>query len=216
MKKSVFIYGAGGHAREVAWLIDSSADMNLKILGFVNDSVVKGTHWPDHRPVMTLAEARKCCPEAEFIIAIGDGSIRRTIAERLVNESVSTPCLVHSSVSVSDRVSLSEGCVICSRCFLSVDISIGAHVHVNAGCAIHHDVVIGEFTTLSPGALVGGNVLIGTGVFIGIGAKIISGDNGAPLVIGDGCVVAAGACVTRSTEPNSMVAGVPAVLKKRW
>jgi acetyltransferase-like isoleucine patch superfamily enzyme len=50
-----------------------------------------------------------------------------------------------------------------------------------------------------------GNVVIGNRCWIGAKATILKG-----VRLGDGCVVAAGAVVTRSVAPNEVVAGVPA------
>ena len=95
-----------------------------------------------------------------------------------------------------------------------MDIALGEHVHVNIGCSVSHDVRIDDFSTLSPGVHVSGHVKIGRDVFIGTGANIINGSAASPLVIGDGALIAAGACVTKSVEAGSLVAGVPAVRKK--
>jgi acetyltransferase-like isoleucine patch superfamily enzyme len=50
-----------------------------------------------------------------------------------------------------------------------------------------------------------GTVVIGNRCWIGAKAIILKG-----VRLGDGCVVAAGAVVTRSVEPGTVVAGVPA------
>jgi acetyltransferase-like isoleucine patch superfamily enzyme len=117
-------------------------------------------------------------------------------------------------VEASQRVALGEGVVLCAGTVVTTDVVIGAHVHVNLGCTISHDARVGEFSTLSPGVHVSGNVTIGRDVFVGTGACIINGTAGQPLTIGDGAVIAAGACVTRPVEPGSMVAGVPATRKR--
>jgi acetyltransferase-like isoleucine patch superfamily enzyme len=57
-------------------------------------------------------------------------------------------------------------------------------------------------------------VEIGAQAFIGIGATISNGRPGAPLRIGEGAIVAAGACVTRDVPAGAMVAGVPATRKR--
>lgn len=49
------------------------------------------------------------------------------------------------------------------------------------------------------------NIIIGDDVWIGYGAQIMSG-----VRIADGCVIAAGAILTKDTEPYSVYAGVPA------
>ena len=50
-----------------------------------------------------------------------------------------------------------------------------------------------------------GTVVIGNRCWIGAKAVILKG-----VRLGDGCVVAAGAVVTRSVDPGQVVAGVPA------
>ena len=57
-----------------------------------------------------------------------------------------------------------------------------------------------------------GNTIVGNDVWIGSDAKIMSG-----VHIGDGCIIAANAVVTKDVEPYTVVGGVPAkVIKKRF
>lgn len=54
--------------------------------------------------------------------------------------------------------------------------------------------------------------VVGDDVWVGFGAIILSGVN-----IADGCIIAAGALVTKDTEPYSIYAGVPArKIKERF
>lgn len=54
-----------------------------------------------------------------------------------------------------------------------------------------------------------GDIVIGNDVWIGEGAIIMSG-----VTVGDGAVIGARAIVTKDVEPYSMVAGMPAKIKK--
>ena len=106
------------------------------------------------------------------------------------------------------------------------NVFIGKNVMVNAGkggsIIIEDGASIGANTTiitwnldnLSNQGLVRSknkdifkNVLIGKGVGIGYNVTINAG-----VVLGDGCEIAAGAVVTRSVKPFSIMAGSPAVL----
>lgn len=53
------------------------------------------------------------------------------------------------------------------------------------------------------------NIVIGNDVWIGFGVQIMPG-----VTIADGCVLGAGAVVTKSTTPYGVYAGVPARLVK--
>jgi maltose O-acetyltransferase len=54
------------------------------------------------------------------------------------------------------------------------------------------------------------SIVIGNGSWIGAESTILGG-----VTIGEGCIVAAGSVVTKNVPPNVLVAGVPAVVKKR-
>jgi maltose O-acetyltransferase len=53
-------------------------------------------------------------------------------------------------------------------------------------------------------------ISVGNGTWIGAGSQILGG-----VEIGEGCVIAAGAVVTRDVPANSLAAGVPAVVKRQ-
>lgn len=215
MSQPVFIYGAGGFAREVAWLIDSDPNAGSNVIGFIDDSDEKLDHWPDPRPVMLYEQARALSPSAGIVIAIGNPVVRQQISERLIADNAFQPVVNHHALEISERVALGEGCILCSGSTLTVDIAIGVGVHINLNCTVGHDVTIGDYSTLSPGVHVSGNVTIGKNVFIGTGASILNGTNEEPITLGDGCVLAAGACLTKSAQANTLYAGVPAIAKKQ-
>ena len=206
----LYIYGAGGHAREIAWLIDSSSPCAARLVGFVDDAKLPD-NWPDSRAVVSFEFARQQHPNAMFTVAIGSPAIRKSIVSKLEAAGAQSATLIHSTVQTSRRLQMGEGCVLFSGSHLTVDISLGKHVHVNQGCTLSHDVVLGDFVTLSPGVHVCGNVTVEDGVFIGAGATVINGTPQSPLIVGEGAYIAAGACVVDSVTPNMMYAGVPAV-----
>jgi sugar O-acyltransferase (sialic acid O-acetyltransferase NeuD family) len=155
--------------------------------------------------------ARPC---SSILVAIGNGSDRRLVVDRCKKEGLSFPSVVGYGVRVSQFIEMRDGAVIFGGALLTVNISIGSHVHINQACSISHDVRIGDFSTLSPGVNISGHVEIGEGVFIGTGASIINGSRAAPLIIANGSVIGAGACVTHSIEVAGVYVGVPARLVK--
>lgn len=106
-------------------------------------------------------------------------------------------------------------------------ISIGDYVYINRGTYVtaHADVSIGDRTLIGPYVVINsGNhnyrdrstpirhqghhtdpIVIGRDVWIGAHAAILSGTE-----LGEGCVVAAGAVVTKEVAPFTLVGGVPA------
>lgn len=214
MQTRIAIYGSGGAAREVAWLLE---DLDgSRPLCYVDDDPAR--QGKSVGGVSVLGLDALCAGDTkgvEMILGIGDCGTRRELAARCEAVGLEFATLVHPSVRRAPSSVIGKGSVVAAGCVVSVDTVIGEHVHVNVDCTISHDVVLGDFVTLSPGVHIPGNVCVEDGVFIGTGATFVHGEEDAPLVIGHDSVVAAGACVTRPVEAHSMVAGVPAVVKKR-
>ena len=202
--RRLYVFGAGGHGREIAWLAEQSWNGAVETVFLVDDpAYVTG---PVNGIPVRLVSDVAAVDGDRFVVAVGDAQLRRRAAAACLSAGLQPARLVHPRVEMSRFVSIGRGCVVCAGCILTTDVSLGEHVHVNLDCTISHDVVIGDFSTLSPGVHVSGNVQIGSDVFIGTGANIINGKAGTPLVIGDGAVIAAGACVTKSVEPCSQTA----------
>ncbi|NUN92504.1 MAG: acyltransferase [Verrucomicrobiae bacterium] len=86
-------------------------------------------------------------------------------------------------------------------------VSIGNHVFIGQRVIVNtgdHHYAAADRTIWEQGAFYR-PVRIGNDVFLGMGAIIMPG-----VTVADGTVVAAGAVVTRDTDPYSVVAGVPA------
>lgn len=213
--KNLVIVGAGGFGREVAWLArDLSTRDALTLAAFVEDDAKDG-RLLHGVPVLNWQQLLKLPRDTTRVaVAVGDPAARRTLAMRVAEAGFAFQSLIHPAAHCSQSVSFDEGAVVCVGSVLTVDISIGAHVHINLNCTVGHDVQIGDYVTLAPGVHVSGNVHIGDDVYIGTGATIINGSAGEPLLIGNGSIIAAGACVTTHVAARSMYAGVPAKLKK--
>ena len=107
------------------------------------------------------------------------------------------------------------------------NVGLGTHGHYGSGIGgleIGNDVIIGNYVSFHPEShnfsgtskireqgVSGKGIKIGDNCWIGAKATFLDGSS-----IGDGCVVAAGAVVTKSFPKNSVIGGVPAkVMKKR-
>jgi UDP-perosamine 4-acetyltransferase len=140
-------------------------------------------------------------------LAVGDGGIRRRIAERLAIDvpSMVFPAIVHPLARLATGAVIGSGAFIAIGATVCADARVGRHAILNSNASIDHDCVLGDFAFAGPNAALGGTVIVGAGAFIGIGATILPN-----LKIGDGAIVGAGAVVVRDVAPGTTVVGVPA------
>lgn len=109
---------------------------------------------------------------------------------------------------------------------ISRDLIADRYVYIGPGCYIHPNVQIGEFTLLGDNvSIIGGDHkydMVGTPILLSGREEILKTTIGkdcwlcshsiilSGVNIADGTIVAAGAVVTKDTEPYSIYGGVPA------
>jgi sugar O-acyltransferase (sialic acid O-acetyltransferase NeuD family) len=207
--RDILIYGAGGFAREVAWLVESCGE-SYRCRGFIDDDDSLYDEPLNGYPVMSLEAATATCPDAAVVPGVGDPSTRQLVMQRVVASGFSTATLVHPRTERSQWLAIGTGTVICAGCILTTNITIGQYVQINLDCTIGHDAILEDYVTLAPGVHVSGWVYIQQSVYIGTGAVILNGTRDGPIIIGEHAIIGAGACVTKSIPADTTAVGVPA------
>ncbi len=210
--QQIAVYGAGGFAREVAWLVESCNNQEelYQIVCFIDDSPATHGTLINDIPSMSLEAVCQHFPEAAVVIGIGAPHTRQKVAEKVAAAGLKTATIIHPRTEMSRWIEIGEGIVICAGNILTTNIVLGKQVQINLDCTIGHDVIMDDYSTLAPGVHISGCVRLGKRVYVGTGAVIINGTQDAPVVIGDDAVVGAGACVTKSVSPGVTVVGIPA------
>ena len=194
------IIGAGGHGREA----HSIAVGHYERVLFADDGPVDSDRLARIGAASVIDVAAVATECDEYVIAVGDSSVRRTIAGR-VADGPTLATLVAEAASIGSDVELDGGVMVYPGAVITTNVRIGRHSHVNSGAVISHDCRIGDFVSISPGVLLNGDVMIADGVFLGSGAVVLPG-----RTVGQGAVVAAGAVVTEDVAAGATVIGVPA------
>jgi sugar O-acyltransferase (sialic acid O-acetyltransferase NeuD family) len=207
------IVGAGGFGREALDVVEAINDQpslnTFDVLGVLDAMpspqnlsrlAARGLPW-----LGTPGAWLNAGEEAQYLIGIGDPSVRQSIAEEFERAGVQAATVVHPGASIGSAIKLGEGSVICGGVHISTNVTIGRHVHVNPNATIGHDVVVNDFVSINPASIVSGDVSLGARTLIGAGAIILQG-----LSIGAQSVVGAAACVTRDVGSARTVKGVPA------
>lgn len=205
MIKDIYIIGAGGLGKEVAWLIEEINQVQLQwnLKGFIDDNKSPDT-FVSGVPVLGnidwLMDKSVC-----LICAVGDVNQREKIVNKLKLTKNTFATLIHPSISLSSNIHISEGSILFNGVMLTVDIFIGIHVIIYNGSNIFHDCEIGNFSTIAPGVNIAGKVKISNFVFIGVGSNLKNN-----ITIEKNVLIGAGSVVINNISKNSIVAGVPA------
>jgi sugar O-acyltransferase (sialic acid O-acetyltransferase NeuD family) len=207
----LYIIGAGGFGREVAWLVERINEKNptWNLNGFIDDNKENwGTKVNDYE-VLGGCDYLKSLGKVYTVCAVGSAKTRKSIIEKLADSQVRYATLVDPSVIFSQRVEIGEGTIICAGTIITVDVKIGEHVIINLDCTIGHDAIINDYVTMYPSVNVSGMVDIGQCSEIGTGSQIIQGKN----VISNS-IIGAGAVIVKDIERPGTYIGVPAENKK--
>jgi bifunctional UDP-N-acetylglucosamine pyrophosphorylase/glucosamine-1-phosphate N-acetyltransferase len=191
---------------------------------------------PAHAYISTAARIGRDCVIHPNVIIEG----RSVIGENCVVLSGSRI----SNSQIGDNVTIKDHCVIVDSTVES-NCTVGPFAHLRMGAHLEEGSAVGNFVEVKNSRLGRksksmhltylGDATIGTGTNIGAGTvtcnydgknkhKTTIGNNVkigsdtmlvAPVSVGDGAVTAAGSVVTKDVPDNSLVAGVPAVVKKK-
>lgn len=120
---------------------------------------------------------------------------------------------------VGDGVVIGDDCVIGSNCYIGFKSRLGNRVHVNHGSFLPNRSIIWDDVFIGPNVTFcddkypkAGNKnyhaeppVVEAGASIGAGAIILPG-----VVLGERCMIGAGAVVTEDVAPGMVVVGMPA------
>ena len=202
------IFGVGGCGRGIMPLLrNQSAGQQCECV-FVDD----GNAAPkiNGQRVMSLADFVADPRPKAIAIAIADPFIRRKIALRCEVLGVGFLAITGTPMVKMDDVEIGEGAILSPFVTITSNVRIGKHFHGNLYSYVEHDCVIGDYVTFAPSVRCNGNIDIGDLAYIGAGAIIKQGKNGAPLRIGAGAVIGMGAVVTRNVPAGATMVGNPA------
>jgi sugar O-acyltransferase (sialic acid O-acetyltransferase NeuD family) len=161
------------------------------------------------RPLITLLENFTPQIDEEYFVVPTTPRKRGLIAYLTNTYNLQFSHLIHPTAYVSPLAKIGQGVFIGAKSVIGPGCILMDHVFVNTGVSVGHDTIIHEYVRLNPGCNIAGHVEIFDSAMIGLGASVIQ-----ELIIGKGAVVAAGAVVIKDVKENTLVAGVPAIVKK--
>lgn len=188
MIKKKALFGCGGHAKEVAAMI------NQPITFFVDDNLTNEIA----RPISSLVK-----DEFEIMIAVGESSLREKIAEKLLDFTFFT--FVHPTAVIGENVKIGKGSYIGPYSVITCNVEIGNHSILNRMNAIGHDSVSGNYLSMMPGAIISGNCKLGKNVYLGSNSTVKEKIN-----ICDDVIVGLNSGVVKNIIEKGVYVGTPA------
>jgi sugar O-acyltransferase (sialic acid O-acetyltransferase NeuD family) len=205
------IYGSGGLGREVldCTRILNDASPRWERIIFVDDvnpnTTVSG--------ITTLAfddacEANSpdCC---EFFIAIGEPSVRKTLAEKVAKRGYLLATIIHPRAAISTTAHIGTGVFAGALSCVSCDTHIEQNVYLQPHSFVGHDTVVRAHSVISPMASLAGHCRVGEASYVGMGATVKE-----RVVIGSHVIVGMGSAVFRDVPDDVIVFGSPARIAK--
>jgi len=206
--QDIVVLGAGGLAREVAWLIEdiNRASPTWNLLGYVEKDAQRVGSVIDRYPVI-CSEDKLADMDVAVAIGIGTPAIIQKVASQFAGyANLTFPNLIHpTALFDAATLCLGRGNIITAGNILTIHVHLGSFNILNLGCTVGHDAVLGDCCVVNPGAHISGYDKVGNACLVGAGATVLEN-----LQIGDKATVGAGSVVIKNVKAGSTVMGVPA------
>ena len=188
-----------------------SHDSEHEVVAFtVTNEYLPGEPVFEGKPVVPFEELEKRYPPSEyhFFAPMSPREMNRTregIYRRAKDRGYQFISYISSRATVFPGTPIGENCLILEDNTIQPFTQIGDDVILWSGNHIGHHSRIGDHVTFTSHVVLSGHCTVEPFCFLGVNATIRNG-----LRLGEGTLVAMGACISRDTEPWSVYQGNPA------
>jgi len=207
MISRVVIFGAGGAAREVRWLIEeiNRVEPRFEFLGYLVPDARRAGEFDSRNLILgdyAWLEHHRDAADG-IILAPGPAKVRLATADLLAKRfpSIQFPAVVSPDMLVHrDSCKIGEGVTVSVGVTASINVTIESLAFVGMGSTLGHEVNVGRGAIVESGVHIGGGAVLGEAVEIGMGAIIL------PYIrVGDGARIGAGMVVGKNVAPGQLV-----------
>ncbi len=207
----MIIIGAKGFAKEVLEAFDTIPE---SLYFFDNISSDLPTQLYNRFPILkSLTEVKSIFSgdgDRSFALGLGGPQARLTLSNQFEAMGGDKKSIISPKATIGKfQTYVGKGCNIMTGVVITNDVSVDEGCLINLNVTIGHDTVIGKFVEISPGANISGRCIVGDFCNIGTNAVLLPG-----VTLGRNVIVGAGSVVTKNVPDDSLVVGVPAVVKK--
>ena len=200
------LVGASGLAREalaVAHILKGHASVHV----VDDDQRLWGTRH-GAAPVLGGLDLVSGLPGHVVTVAVGKGTARRRIVQRLAAEGVGRDryaSIVHPRLLPSNDTLFGSGCILLDGVVMTAQVVVGDHVVAMPHVTLTHGDVVEDFATLCAGVSLGGDVRVRTGAYLGMNSCVREG-----VTVGRDATLGMGAVLLEDLPDGETWAGVPA------
>lgn len=149
--------------------------------------------------------------DRSFCLGLGTPVLRHRLCKQFEEIGGSVTSVISMKAEVGAfGTEVGPGCCILPGAVLTSSVVLGKGCLINPNVTISHGSVLGNFVEVSPGVNVTGNCRVGDYSFLGANCSVLP-----KITIGRNVTIGAGAVVTKDTPDDCVLAGVPAVIRKK-
>jgi sugar O-acyltransferase (sialic acid O-acetyltransferase NeuD family) len=205
----VIIFGLQDFAQLAHFYLEHDSDHEVAAFTVTEDYLPSERSF-EGRPVMPFEVLEERYPPGEYTLfapmsARGMNKRRETIYRQGKERGYRFISYISSRATIFPGTSIGENCFILEDNTIQPYTRIGANVILWSGNHIGHHSVIEDHVMFTSHVVLSGHCTVEPYCFLGVNATIRDG-----LRLGEGTLVAMGACVGRDTEPWSVYQGNPA------
>lgn len=202
LDKKVILIGYSGHAYVVA---DIAIENQYDVIGYAEKTRAQNNpfnlSYAGYEKETDFFENKE---GVEFLIGIGDNSIRERIYNLITSKNIFVTTLISNTASISQSARIASGTFINRNVTINALAKIGKNVILNTACVIEHECEISDSVHIGPGAVLAGNVYVGERTFIGANSVIKQG-----VKIGKDVIIGAGSVVISDVPDGKKIVGNP-------
>jgi UDP-N-acetylbacillosamine N-acetyltransferase len=198
-KKSLIVFGFGGHARSVA---DVAVAAGFNELMFIEENGREGEDFvgfPVRKTVDGLSRSDWLC-----ISASGDNCNRQKQLNSAIRDGWTITTLIAPSATIGLGAVIGRGCLIGHHAHVGPMARVGDGCIINTSSVVEHECVIGDYVHAAVNSTVAGRSQLGDFVFLGAGATVID-----RIIIASGIIIGANSVVVSSLTEQGTYVGVP-------
>jgi sugar O-acyltransferase (sialic acid O-acetyltransferase NeuD family) len=200
---TLFIFGAGGHAKVCISVALTLGHKDINVIGTEKDpeTILGFIVYREPSSLQDLIHQRT----DKAFVAIGDNLDRKNKLLQLSAAGFEIASLISPQSILQPHTTVGLGTIVMPGSIVMVGSHVGSGVIVNTASSVDHDCVLGDYSHVAPNATLTGGCQLGEGVLFGAGATAVPNTK-----IGDGSTIGAGAVVTKDVPSFSKYVGSPA------